>query len=97
MVQTFAVFVDGPLTAKIRTPESSVRADSLWAPRQAHAKVKTVKVSSGASGGVFAKVCTRESFQLFGTCLYMCMRFSVFTFLHRNWKCSEDPIIAAHL
>ena len=53
MVQTFAV---GPTTAKIRTAKvlMLVRTPPLYgAPRRAHAKVKTVKISSG---GVFAKV-----------------------------------------
>ena len=30
-------------------------------PTEFGAKVKTMKISSGASGGVFAKVCTREN------------------------------------
>ena len=73
MVQTFAVFADGPTTAKIRTAKvlMLVRAPPLYeAPRWARAKVKTVKVSSGALGGVFAKICTRESFPLYGIYMY---------------------------
>ena len=31
------------------------------------AKVRTAKISSGASGGIFAKVCTCENFPLYGT------------------------------
>ena len=30
------------------------------------AKVRTAKISSGASGGIFAKVCTSENFPLYG-------------------------------
>ena len=30
------------------------------------AKVRTAKNSSGASGGIFAKVCTSENFPLYG-------------------------------
>ena len=44
-----------------------VRALPLYgAPYRARVKVKTVKVSSGALGGDFAKVCTCESFPLYG-------------------------------
>ena len=47
---------------------TGVCATSLWGAGvlcQAHAKVKTVKVSFGVSGGVFAKVCTRDCFPLY--------------------------------
>ena len=30
------------------------------------AKVRTVKISSGAAGSIFAKVCTSENFPLYG-------------------------------
>ena len=30
------------------------------------AKIRTVKISSGTSGGIFAKVCTSENFPLYG-------------------------------
>ena len=69
MVQTFVVFADGPAIAKIRTTKVLMLVHVLplyGAPRRACAKVKNVKVSSGALGGDFAKVCTRESFPLHG-------------------------------
>ena len=59
MVQTFAVFADGPTTVKIRTAKvlMLVRMLPLYGvPRRACAKVKTVKVSSGALGGISVKV-----------------------------------------
>ena len=31
------------------------------------AKIRTVKISSGASGGIFTKVCTRRNFPLYST------------------------------
>ena len=31
------------------------------------AKIRPVKISSEASGGIFAKVCTSENFLLYGT------------------------------
>ena len=37
-------------------------------PMELGTKVKNTKISSRASGGIFAKVCTRESFPLYGTC-----------------------------
>ena len=48
-----------PNTAKIRTAKVLMLVCMLTlcgVPRQVHVKVKTVKVSSGASGGVFTKV-----------------------------------------
>ena len=60
MVQTFAVFADGPTTAKVLI---LVRAPLLYgAPCRVRAKEKAVKVSSETSGGVFAKVCTLRKF-----------------------------------
>ena len=56
MVQTFAVFVDGPTTAKIRTTKvlMLVRTLPLYGVLGAH-ESKNVKVFSGVSGGVFAE------------------------------------------
>ena len=68
MVQTFAVFADAPTATKIRTAKvlMLVHAPPLYGVlRRVRAKVKTVKVSSGAQG-VFAKVCTCKSFPLYG-------------------------------
>ena len=84
MVQTFAVFVDGPTTAKIKTANvkwtglewacsCAASCVSAWCgrlygcgfPTELGAKVKTTKVSSGASGGILAKVCTSENFPLY--------------------------------
>ena len=36
-------------------------------PIKLGAKVKTMKFSSGVSGGAFTKVCTRENYLLYGT------------------------------
>ena len=75
----FRGFCGWPTTAKIRTAKvlMLVRVLTLCgAPRQVYAKVKTVKVSSGASGGVFAKVCTRESFPLYGIS-FLAIKFTI--------------------
>ena len=39
------------------------------------AKIRTVKISSGASSGVFAKVCIRKSFPLYGTSISLCLHY----------------------
>ena len=40
------------------------------------AKIRTVKISSGASGGIFAKVCTSENFLLYGTVI-LCFKIII--------------------
>ena len=55
----FRGFRGWPTTAKIRTAKVLMLVHALTlcgVPRWAHAKVRTMKVSSGASGGVFTKV-----------------------------------------
>ena len=54
-----------------------MRALPLHMGHWARAKVKTVKVSSGASGDVFKKVCTHESFPLYGTMFFAWCKDSV--------------------
>ena len=38
----------------------------VWFPHRAWRESKNHEISSGASGGVFVKVCTRENFLLYG-------------------------------
>ena len=65
MVQTFAVFVDNPTTAKIKNV-ISFNSPSWYRTMQGFvAKIRTAKISSGAYGGIFAKVCTRRNFLLY--------------------------------
>ena len=37
-----------------------------WRVDELVAKIRTLKISSEASGGIFAKVCTSENFPLYG-------------------------------
>ena len=60
MVQTFA---DNLTTAKIKTVKSFNSTSTMLG---FVANIRTVKVSSGASGGIFAKVCTCRNFPLYG-------------------------------
>ena len=46
-------------------------------------KITTLKISSGTSGGIFAKVCTSENFPLYGTyCIYMFMNVHVHMYMY---------------
>ena len=64
MVQTFAIFADDPTTAKIKTAKSfnSPVGTTLYSNVT---KIRTTKISSGATSGIFAKVCTRRNFPLY--------------------------------
>ena len=58
MVQTFAVFADNLTTAKIKTVKSFNSPVGLLHYAGLCCEIRTAKVSSRASGGIFAKVST---------------------------------------
>ena len=64
MEQTFVVFVDYLATAKIKTVKS-LTAQLVPHHTGLFGKIRTVKISSGSPGGIFAKVCTRRNFPLY--------------------------------
>ena len=71
MVQTLPVLVDGLYTTKVKLANLNVRRCSLCSATT-YAKLKTTKISSGASAGISAKICTHENFPLYGTSLVLC-------------------------
>ena len=60
------------------------------------AKIRTVKISSGASSGAFAKVCTPKSSPLYGISLLVCQMVFVFVDRHLTQQELEWVLSALH-
>ena len=84
MVQIFAIFADRSASAKIKTEKIAASAISI-APRftmhAGTAKIKTVKIFSGALRGDSTKFCTRQIFPLH-VFHFTCPRCIILIILH---------------
>ena len=75
MVQTFALFTDDPTTTKtiFHSPVNWYHPMHIFV-----AKIRTVKLSSGVSGGMFVKVCASKiSHYMVRTCMLIVHVYSL--------------------